>query len=100
MVISNSKSSFPIQAAVACFRFRFPIPIRETAIFSRDFAILQYRNFAIPQFRDSMIARLRDFAISGFRDFAIAGIGILRHRRHIFHVSEYLRIAANSCKYF
>ena len=74
--ISGSKSRFPIQADVACFRFRFPIPIRDFAIsrfrgFFREFVIPQFRHSAISRFRDSAIPGFRDSAISRFRDFAI-----------------------------
>jgi len=81
IVISDSNSRFQIKADVACFRFRFPIPIhasaisriRESASFSqfRDSAISRFRNFAIPQFRDFAIPRFRIFRIARFRDFAI-----------------------------
>ena len=99
MVISDSKSRCSIHADVACFRFRFPIPIRYSAIprfhdfaicsrirdFAssrfhdlflnsriRDSAISRFRDFAIPRFRDSTISRFRDFAIPRFRDSAIS----------------------------
>ena len=77
-MISDSKARCPIQADVACFRFRSPIPTQDFAIsrfryFSRirDSVISRFRNFAIPQFRDSAISGFRDFANSGFRDFSI-----------------------------
>ena len=68
IAISDSKSRFAIRADVfriradvACFPFRYPIPIRDSEN--------RYPNSTIPRFRDSVILRFRDFTISRFRGF-------------------------------
>ena len=95
IAISDSKSRFPIRADVfpiradvACFRFPFPISIRDAAISRfRDFAIPRFCDFAIPRFRDSAIPC---FWVCFFFRFHDSAIPVSRFRNFDFTISRFL----------